>query len=202
MFGYEGAAADTEIEFSIVATAGAAEVDDPTSDGDLAAEKNSWSVAVGQKGFMVQQSRSAQRAKATLVADTIAAPANTTFVDTTEVPGSDPVTTPNPGVDPVESSENDNTTPDPTQPATTQIVTDIVTSYFDVTDDGGNVVTDEDGNKVTGVASEVVTSIVTDGPTESAGGGTSAVPTGSPMIIAAVVSAISACGVMIAKKRK
>ena len=201
-FGYEGVGAGDQIAFTIVATAGGAEVDDPTNAGSLGDQKNSWGVSLGQIGFMVQQSRTHERAKATLVADTIAAPANTTFVDTTEVPGSDPVTTPNPGVDPVESSENDNTTPDPTQPATTQIVTDIVTSYFDVTDDGGNVVTDEDGNKVTGVASDVVTSIVTDAPTESAGGGTSAVPTGSPMIIAAVVAAISACGVVVAKKRK
>ena len=195
-FGYDGVGAGDQIEFTIAATAGAAEVEDPSDVGLLVGQKNSWSISLGQRGFMCQQARQQERAKATLVADIIPAPANTTLD-----PGSEPITTPAPVVDPVESSDNggDN---QPTQPSTTRVVSDVVTSEVIVTDDAGQAVTDEDGNTVTEVVSEVVTSIVTDGPTESAGGGTSAVPTGSPMIIAAVVAAISACGVVVAKKRK
>ena len=195
-FGYDGVGAGDQIEFTIAATAGAAESDDPSDVQTLISDKSSWSISLGQRGFMCQQARQQERAKATLVADIIPAPANTTLD-----PGSEPITTPAPVVDPVESSDNggDN---QPTQPSTTRVVSDVVTSEVIVTDDAGQAVTDEDGNTVTEVVSEVVTSIVTDGPTESAGGGTSAVPTGSPMIIAAVVAAISACGVVVAKKRK
>ena len=99
-------------------------------------------------------------------------------------------------------SSNAVTTQAPTQEATTRIESEIVTSYVEVTDDDGNAVTDENGNKVTDVVSDVVTSIVADEPTGNAGNGTSAPPTGSPMIIAAVAAAISACGVVVAKKRK
>ena len=195
-FGYEGVGAGDQIAFTIVATAGGAEVDDPTNASALVDQKNSWGVSLGQIGFMVQQARQQERAKATLVADIIPAPANTT-----PDPGSEPITTPAPVVDPVVSSDNggDN---QPTQPSTTRVVSDVVSSEVIVTDDAGQAVTDEDGNTVTEVVSEVVTSVVTDEPTESAGGGTSAVPTGSPMIIAAVVAAISACGAVVAKKRK
>ncbi|MBQ8523694.1 MAG: hypothetical protein IJ457_03640, partial [Clostridia bacterium] len=67
------------------------------------------------------------------------------------------------------------------------------------TDGDGNVVTDTDGNAVT----EVITTIITEAPTQSAGGNAGGSPvTGDPMIIAAVVAAISACGVVVAKKRK
>ena len=86
------------------------------------------------------------------------------------------------------------TTPAPTQPATTVVESVEV----EVTDGDGNVVTDTDGNAVT----EVVTTIITEAPTQSAGQDTSSPVTGDPMIIAAVVAAISACGVVVTKKRK
>ena len=180
-FGYEGATVGTQIEITVVATAGAAEANDPTNSSEFADAKSSWGVSVGQMGFMVQQSRTQQRAKATLIADTIAAPKPD---ETTTV---------------VTSAE---TTAAPTQEATTRIESEVVTSYVEVTDDDGNAVTDEDGNKVTDVVSEVVTSVVTDEPTGNAGNGEVAPPTGSPMVIAAVVAAISACGIVVAKKRK
>ena len=91
-----------------------------------------------------------------------------------------------------------------TQPnVTTEPQTEIVTSYVPVTtvDEKGNVVevTDAEGNKVTDVVSEVVTVAPT---TTTPGANTHSPTTGDPMIIAAVVAAISACGIVVAKKRK
>ena len=181
-FGYEGATSGSQLEFTICATAGAANPEDHVDDAAFFNEGSTWTVSLGQKGgFLVKDARDGKLAKATLVADLIEAPKpeETTVVTT--------------------SAE---TTEAPTQEATTKVVTDIVTSEVTVTDDSGNVVTDDEGNAVTEVVSEVVTSIVTDEPTGNAGEGEVAPPTGSPMIIAAVVAAISACGIVVAKKRK
>lgn len=85
------------------------------------------------------------------------------------------------------------TTPAPTQ--TTEVETSIVTETVVVTGEDGEIVTGEDGEAVT----EVITSVVTKPATNS---DISTVVTGDPAIIAAVVAAISACGVVVAKKRK
>jgi len=87
------------------------------------------------------------------------------------------------------------TTEAPTQPATSTVVTEAVK----VTDTDGNVATDANGDEIT----TIITSIVTDAPTQSAGTDDDKAPaTGDPMIIVAVVAAISACGAVVAKKRK
>ena len=173
-------AENTEILFDVSATGG--------SVGQNNNDANTYCVSIGDGGYMTSwtQIENPAHAKAYFSHQTIAKEVVTTDEGTTAV----------------ESSVSAGTTETPTQPATTQIVTEIVTSEVTVTDDSGNVVTDDEGNAVTEVVSEVVTSIVTDAPTENAGSGTSAPPTGSPMIIAAVVAAISACGVVVAKKRK
>ena len=187
------------IRYALTATGG--------SEGTLWSDDvKTYAVSVGDFGYMSGWSQwrdGASHAHGTFTSEMIqvdtpvATDDNTTAIDTTN----DGTTVIDTNTD--EPGTDDNgTTQVPTQPATTKVVTDVVTSYVEVTDDAGNVVTDEDGNKVTDVVSEVVTSIVTDAPTENAGNGTSAVPTGSPMIIAAVVAAISACGVVVAKKRK
>lgn len=87
-----------------------------------------------------------------------------------------------------------------TTPAPTQTVSTAVESVeINVTDGDGNVVTDTDGNTVT----EVVTTIVTEAPTQIAGENDVGAPeTGDPVIIAAVVAVISACGVTVAKRKK
>ena len=176
------------------------------SEGTYMDSAKTYAVSVGDYGYMTAWSQwrdGARHAHGIFTSEMIQVDSpvitgdNTTAIDTNN---GDTTALDTSNGDPV--PDDSVTTAVPTQPATTQIVTDVVTSYVEVTDDAGNVVTDEDGNKVTDVVSEVVTSIVTDAPTENAGNGTSAVPTGSPMIIAAVVAAISACGVVVAKKRK
>lgn len=95
------------------------------------------------------------------------------------------------------------TTPVATTEPETQIVTSVVTEEVVVTDDKGNEVTDESGNVVTEIVENVVSEVVTVAPsTTTPGAGTQAPTTGDPMIIAAVVAAISACGIVVAKKRK
>ncbi|MBQ8523935.1 MAG: hypothetical protein IJ457_04875 [Clostridia bacterium] len=79
----------------------------------------------------------------------------------------------------------------PIETGTGPVITEIVTSSVVIG-------TDESGNDITDILTEVVTPVVTNAPTESAGQGTSAPATGDVMIIAAVVSAISACGVVVA----
>ena len=149
---------------------------------------NCWSVALGQRAWLCQVSDDNAHATAILSTEPIK---DTPVVDTT-VPDT---TVPGPAASEIV------TTPAPTQEPTTQIVTDVVTSYVEQTDDDGNVVTDGDGNAVTDVVSEVITSIVTEAPTQAPDGNKAPV-TGDPMVIAAVVAAISACGVVVAKKRK
>ena len=97
-----------------------------------------------------------------------------------------------PGGNTATETPADGTTPAPTQ--TTEVITSIITEEVVVTNDEGEVVTNEEGEAVT----EIITSIVT----KPAGNGNTNVPTGDPAVIAAVVAAISACGVVVAKKRK
>ena len=153
---------------------------------------NNWTVSLGQCGFLVQSSPDNKNATAIISTEPIKdAPA--TDAPVTDVPTDGPVTdapTDGPVV-----SDKPATTPAPTQSATTVVESVEV----EVTDGDGNVVTDTDGNAVT----EVITTIITEAPTQSAGGNAGGSPvTGDPMIIAAVVAAISACGVVVAKKRK
>ena len=140
---------------------------------------NCWSVALGQCAWLVQTSPDNRHATAILSTDPIkaSAPVVTTAPDTTTP--DDPVTT----------------APVTTAPATSSVVT----SFDKVTDTDGNVMTDGDGNDVT----TIVTSILTDAPTQDNNdNGVTSPVTGDPMVIAAVVAAISACGAVVAKKRK
>jgi len=169
-------AAGVTFGFTVCATAGPDTAEAPNT--------NCWSVSLGQKGgWLVTYSDDNTYATATLsdvpVKDTPAV--NTTAIDTS-IPGpgtSAPVTT----------------APVTTAPATSAVVTEEVK----VTDTDGNVMTDEDGKDVT----EIITSIITDAPTQDNDDNNGGSPvTGDPMVIAAVVAAISACGVVVAKKRK
>ncbi len=144
---------------------------------------NNYSISLGQSGFGVASSP--DNANATAILST--APIKNDEVETT-APDNIETTTANGG---------NATTPAPTQPATTRIESSIVTETVPVTDTNGEIVTDTNGNQVTEVVSEVVTNIVTDAPSTP----TSPI-TGDPAIIASVVAAISACGVIVAKKRK
>ena len=171
--------AGTVFGFTICATAGIDTADAPNT--------TCWSVSLGQKGgWMVTYSDENTYATATLSDEPVKvnAPVVENTTTTPDAPVTTTTTTPPPA-----------TTPAPTQPATTAIESVEV----EVTDGDGNVVTDTDGNAVT----EVITTIITEPPTQSAGGNAGGSPvTGDPMIIAAVVAAISACGVVVAKKRK
>ena len=192
-FDFAGAGAGSEIDFSIAACAGDAEVEDEL-EGNAANffnAGNSWSVALGQKCFLVQSTSDAQRAKAHLLNDVIPGPAAPA---TSENTPDQPVETP-------ATSQNVATTPAPTQAPESSVVTEVVTSQVAVTNEAGETETNEAGEIVTEVVTEVVTSIVTAAPTDSANGNKAPV-TGDPMVIAAVVAAISACGVVVAKKRK
>ena len=137
---------------------------------------NCWSVALGQCAWLCQVSDDNAHATAILSDEPIKEGA--------------PVVTNAPDTD----APTQATTDAPTQPATTAVVSDVVTSHVVIG-------TDTDGNEVTEVVSEIVTSIVTDAPTQAPNGDNAPV-TGDPMVIAAVVAAISACGVVVAKKRK
>jgi len=166
-------AADTEIRFSVSATGG--------SQGEYNNDANMYAVSLGDAGYMAQWEvfEAPAHAKGFISHETIVKGGDevTTAPDVTTVP--DEVTT----------------APETTQPATS----DVVTSVDKVTDTDGNVMTDEDGKDVT----TIVTSILTDAPTQDADdNGVTSPVTGDPMVIAAVVAAISACGIVVAKKRK
>ncbi len=168
------AAADgVSFNFNLTACAGTTTAEKP--------QGNNWTVSLGQQGFLVASSK--DNAPATAVLSTEMIPS--IVDDDTTVAPAGPATS------------DDKTTPAPTQPVTTRIETSIVTETVIVTDTNGEIVTDNDGNQVTEVVSEVVTNVVTDAPSAP----TSPI-TGDPAVIAAVVAAISACGVVVAKKRK
>ena len=157
---------------------------------------NCWSVALGQCAWLCQVSDDNAHATAILSDEPVKEKGAD---DTTAADETGPLTTA-PAYDTTKA--DDTTKVDaPTQPATTEIVTSIATQEVVVTDNKGDAVTDADGNEVTEIVTEVVTSIVTAAPTDSANGNKAPV-TGDPMVIAAVVAAISACGVVVAKKRK
>ncbi len=174
------ATAGTTIDINIAATAGNFDYDSATwpTPGDA---KGTWAVSLGEYGFMCAASKENNPAKGTLSAELISGGADNTTVAPTPGP----------------ATSDDKTTPAPTQPATTRIETSIVTETVIATDTNGEAVTDTNGDVVTEVVSEVVTSVVTDAPSAP----TSPI-TGDPAVIAAVVAAISACGVVVAKKRK
>ena len=182
----------TELRFDVTATGG--------SQGKFHEGTAMYCVSLGDAGYLAQWNlfEDPAHAKGYFTSETIVkggdvddttAP-DDTHVDLTEKPDPDaPVIT---GIV---------TTNAPTQSATTQIVTDVVTSYVEQTDGDGNVVTDGDGNAVTDVVSEVITSIVTETPTQAPDGNKAPI-TGDPALLAAVAAVISACGVVVAKKRK
>ncbi len=173
------ATAGSTVELNIAACAGNFDYDStkwPTP-GDA---RGTWGVSLGEFGFMCTAGKENQPAKATLSNEMIPGGGDNTTV------------APTPGPDTSEA-----TTPAPTQPVTTRIETSIVTETVPVTDTNGEIVTDTNGNQVTEVVSEVVSNVVTDAPAAP----TSPI-TGDPAVIAAVVAAISACGVVVAKKRK
>ena len=182
------AQAGDELYISIGLTAG-------TSDKP---NENSYSINLGEYTYYMLRDREAQNGAFTLIDEQIpnnAAPVQTTSPDTTTEPD---VTTAPDGT----TASNGTTAPVvPTQPATTAIVTEVVTSQVAVTNDAGETETNEAGEIVTEVVTEVITSVVTEAPTESAGGNNAPV-TGDPMVIATVIAAISACGIVVAKKRK
>ncbi len=149
---------------------------------------NCWSVALGQCAWLCQVSDDNSHATAILSTEPIK---DTPVVDTT----APETTVPGP------ATSEKITTPAPTQVPESSVVTEVVTSQVAVTNEAGETETNEAGEIVTEVVTEVVTSIVTAAPTQSAGGNKAPV-TGDPMVIAAVVAAISACGVVVAKKRK
>ena len=121
-----------------------------------------------------------------------------TSAETTEDPPQEPATpeeptTPDESSTPEESATSDDVTSD-------DVTTDATDSDKTTeSDDIGILIPIETYDPV---VSEDATPTVTGAPTESAGSGEVAPPTGSPIIIAAVVAAISACGAVVAKKRK
>lgn len=109
-----------------------------------------------------------------------------TIVDEYVEGGDTPATTP-----------SQDTTPVTTKAPETTVVTEIV--YETTINEAGEVeqVTDADGSAVTAVVTRVETVEVT-----TPGAGTAAPTTGDPMIMAAVLAAITACGAVVSKKRK
>jgi len=157
---------------------------------------NNWTVSLGQSGFLVQSSPDNKNATAIISTEPIK---DTPAVEDTTVTTNTPDTTIVPG--PAITVDGVVTTPAPTQEPTTQIVTEVVTSQVAVTNEAGETETNEAGEVVTEVVTEVITSVVTEAPTQAPDGNKAPV-TGDPMVIAAVVAAISACGIVVAKKRK
>ena len=145
-----------------------------TGDGSNEDEtmKQSYGVSLGDRGYAVTQDNYSEYAIATLTDDEI--PYDSQGGDTDGPDTDGPTPTPNP-------------TPNPNPAPGTETV---------VKDNEGNTiktVTNADGSKT-------VTTIKADGTTTTK---TEKAPqTGDPMIIAAAVSAISACGIVIAKKRR
>jgi len=185
----EAPTAGTEFTFTICASAG--------SDTTDAIITNCWSVSLGQRGgWLVTLADDNTNAVAILSDEPVKEKGAD---DTTAADETGPLTTA-PAYD--TTNADDTTKVDaPTQPATTEIVTSIATQEVVVTDNKGDAVTDADGNEVTEIVTEVVTSIVTEAPTQAPDGNKAPV-TGDPVVIAAVVAAISACGAVVAKKRK
>ena len=180
----EAPTAGTEFTFTICASAG--------SDTTEAIITNCWSVSLGQRGgWLVTLTDDNTNAVAILSDEPVKASAPATSETTPDEPV---VTTP-------ATSQDVVTTPAPTQSATTEVVTEVVTSQVAVTNEAGETETNEAGEVVTEVVTEVITSIVTEAPTQAPDGNKAPV-TGDPVVIAAVVAAISACGVVVAKKRK
>ena len=181
----------TELRFDVTATGG--------SQGKFHEGTAMYCVSLGDAGYLAQWNlfEDPAHAKGYFTSETIVKGGD---VDDTTAPDSTDSTiiTDEPTVCP---PVTDIVTNAPTQPATTQIVTDVVTSYVEQTDGDGNVVTDGDGNAVTDVVSEVITSIVTETPTQAPDGNKAPI-TGDPALLAAVAAVISACGVVVAKKRK
>jgi len=181
----------TELRFDVTATGG--------SQGEYNNGANMYCVSLGDAGYLAQWNlfEDPAHAKGYFTSETIVKGGD---VDDTTAPDSTDSTiiTDEPTVCP---PVTDIITNAPTQSATTQIVTDVVTSYVEQTDGDGNVVTDGDGNAVTDVVSEVITSIVTETPTQAPDGNKAPI-TGDPALLAAVAAVISACGVVVAKKRK
>ncbi len=140
---------------------------------------DSYSINLGEYTYYMTRHKQAQNATFTLTGDKIA---NDAPVNTTTGANPDAVQT---------TTVVGNTTPAPTQ--TTEPETSIIEVDSVVTDADGEEVTNDDGSKVTVKVTEVVTKAPT-APTSPI--------TGDPAIIAAVVAAVSACGVVVAKKRK
>ena len=175
-------AADSELRFSVSATGG--------SQGEYNNDANMYAISIGDAGYMAQWEvfDAPAHAKGFFSHETIVKGGDvddTTASDDTQI-GEIPTDTERPDAPVITEIV---TTNPPTQPATTEIVT----SYVTETDDNGDIVTDDKGDVVT----NVVSSVVTQKPDN-----TTSPVTGDPMIIAAVVAAISACGVVVAKKRK
>lgn len=72
----------------------------------------------------------------------------------------------------------------------------MVTETVVVTNSAGEAVTNEKGENVTEIITEIVSNVVTDEQQ------TQAPMTGDPAVIASIVAMISACGVVVAKKKK
>ena len=111
-----------------------------------------------------------------------------TIVDEYVAGGETPVTTP-----------SADTVPVTTKAPETTVITEIV---FETTiNEAGEVekVTDADGSAVTAIVTRVET---VEAPATTPGQGTAAPATGDPMIMAAVLAAITACGAVVSKKRK
>lgn len=83
----------------------------------------------------------------------------------------------------------------PTQAVATRIETSVVTETVVVTNSAGEAVTNEKGENVTEIITEIVSNVVTDEQQ------TQAPMTGDPTVIASIVAMISACGVVVAKKK-
>ena len=172
-------------EFSIVATAG--EVDPDNRDTWY---NNCWAVSLGQYGWMMDGKRENKtNAVVTLLGDTLQ-PSGQDNPGTTDPGTTDPGTT-NPG-----TTNPGTTSPIETDPPTTAPVLD-----EKVNEDGSKEITYEDGTKV--VIDKDGTQTITDKDGNKTVKPTTTAPqTGDPMIIAAAVSAISACGIVVAKKRR
>ena len=141
---------------------------------------NSYSVNLGEYTYYMLRDKEAQNGRFVLTDAQIPNNEATTAPVTTAPETTAPVVT---------------DAPVTTTPATSTVVSEEVK----VTDTDGNVATDDEGNDVT----TIITSIVTDAPTQdNADGDVTSPVTGDPMIFAAIAAALSACGVVVSKKRK
>ena len=157
------------------------------STGTSVGDAMCYAISLGDGGYMMSVAAGSELSAAKAVFTNTPIVENAGTQDTTAPVTTAPVTTaPDAPV---------TTAPVTTAPATSSVVSEEVK----VTDTDGNVMTDEDGKDIT----TIVTSILTDAPTQDNNDNDVNSPvTGDPMVIAAVVAAISACGVVVAKKRK